>query len=59
MTAKAGGKKLRRCRPHKFENNKVKRGPLYKRNGPDSRLPTYEPIPSLVAYYKRTDNGTL
>ena len=52
MTAKAGGKKLRRCKPHKFETHKVKKGPLYKRNGPKYRLPTYEPIPSLVAYYK-------
>ena len=52
MRGTAGGKKLRRCKPHKFAIHKVKKGPLYKRNGPKSRLPTYEPIPSLVAYYK-------
>jgi len=52
MRGTAGGKKLRRCKPHKFAIHKVKKGPLYKRNGPKSRLPIYEPIPALVAYYR-------
>lgn len=32
---------------------KVKRGPLYKRNGPKSRLPVFKPNPKVVAYYEQ------
>ena len=52
---KAGGKKLRRCRPHLTppEQRKVKRGPLYKKNGPKSRVPVFKPILAVVEYYNR------
>lgn len=45
-----GGKKLRRSKPHGSKPNKVKRGPLYKKNGPKTRVTIYEPIPGLVKY---------
>jgi hypothetical protein len=33
--------------------NKVKRGSLYKKNGPKDRLFVFTPNPLLVEYYKR------
>lgn len=65
MTGSKGGKKLRRCKPHGTKPNKVKRGNLYKKNGPRNRAywdltlvdgrPAYIPRTYNVGYYIPAD----